>query len=269
MVEAIASRDVNEPAARTFPSVVPDYLAALSGIDLSGMRIGVWRDYSGAGKNTEIEDLFEQSIAALRAAGAEVVDPVALADREGMGSAEGQVLRYEFKNDIREYLESHGSPNGMSSLADLIAFNEANAEQAMPYFKQERFVSSEEKGPLSDQEYLDALEKSRTLARTAIDGALEEYQLDALISPTNGPAGLTSLENGDDWSESVGSSSLPAVSGYPSVTVPMGFVNKLPIGLSVFGAAYTEATLLRIAYGFEQSTQARQSPKFLPTLSEE
>ncbi len=264
LLQAMVARDPDDPASVTFPDENPDYVAALSNGDLTDVRIGVWRDYSGAEHNPEVEALYEAAIHALRSAGAEIVDPTELENIEGIGKAEGEVLNYEFKNDIRVYLEGHGSPNGMSTLADLIAFNEANSEAVMPYFGQERFLRAEKKGPLTDRVYLDALDKSKTLARGAIDGALDKYHLDALIAPTNGPARKIDLENGDDWSDAVSSSSLPAVSGYPNVTVPMGFVDGLPVGLSIFGAAYSEETLLRIAYGFEQATNKRLTPEFLP-----
>jgi amidase len=264
MLQAMVGLDPDDPAAGTFPDTIPDYVAELTSSDLTGVRIGVMRNYSGAGTQPDVEAAFEASIQALQSAGAEVVDSVMLPDLEDMGRAEGIVLNYEFKNDIREYLQGHGSPNGMSTLADLINFNEENRETVMPFFEQERFLRAEKSGPLSDTVYLDALATGREVARRAIDGSLAEYGVDVLIAPTNGPAGITSLENGDNWSGWVGNSGLAAVSGYPSVTVPMGYSGGLPVGLSIIGGAYEEALLLRVAYGFEQSNHIRRPPEYRP-----
>jgi len=260
----MVAEDPNDPAASGFPEEVPDYLAALSGGDLRGVRIGVMRDYSGAGANAEVDSCLERAIGSLERLGAEVVDPVELGGEERMYEAEYEVMLYEFKADLDDYLLKHGSPNGMRTLEDLIAFDSSRSSDVMPYFGQEVFLAAEEKGPLSDAEYKQAMADSKPVAQRIIDQALQEHQLDAIIAPTNGPAWLTDLVNGDHFS--ISSSTLPAVSGYPSVTVPMGDVYDLPVGLSFFGTAYSEPVLLRIAYDFEQSTQPRRPPSFLPTL---
>jgi len=244
----------------------PDEFAVTDDNGIKGLRVGVMRDHYGAGNNPGVDRLFEEAIARFRQLGAIVVDPADLGDREGLDDAEYEVLLYEFKTDLAAYLVDHGSPNGMSGLADLIAWNSANSDQAMPWFGQEIFTQAEEKGPLTDQAYLDALEKSRSISREAIDGALVKDHLDLIIAPTNGPAWVVDLVNGDNFASSVASSTLPAVSGYPNITLPMGDVNGLPVGLSIFGTAHSELLLLRAALAFEQAAQAIQEPKFIPAL---
>ncbi len=266
MLAAMAVRDPDDPASGEFPEPRPDYLAALGDGSLKGLRVGVMRDYFGAGNHTRVEELFEAAIAVLKKLGAEVVDPADIGDREGLDTAEYTVLLYEFKADLAGYLRVHGSPNGMAGLADLIAYNDANSGNTMPWFGQEIFSEAAEKGPLTDQDYLEALALSKRLSRQAIDGALDKDDLDLIIAPTNGPAWVVDLVNGDNFGTSVASSTLPAVSGYPNVTLPMGAVHGLPIGLSVFGTAHSEPVLLRAAYAFEQAAAPRRVPEFIPTI---
>ena len=173
-------------------------------------------------------------------------------------------LRSSGVTDLAAYLTSHGSPNGMASLDDLIAYNEEHRDAVMPYFGQERFLDAQAKGPLTDAAYLEALAESKRIARQAIDDTLEAHGLDAFVAPSNGPAWTIDLVNGDHFS--VSSSRLPAVSGYPNVTVPMGHVHGLPLGLSIYGKAFDEPTLLRIAGAFEKASRARRPPSFLPSL---
>ena len=205
------------------------------------------------------------------AAGAIVVDPVDLrpggrqAARASMSAAETQVLLYEFKAGLNAYLAMRGPDAEVRSLADLIAFNERHAVDEMPYFGQERLLAAEEKGPLSDPAYLAALAAARRLSGAeGIDRTMDGQQLDAIIAPTGGPAWVTDLVNGDHFGG--GSSGYAAVAGYPNITVPAGEVHGLPVGLSFFGRAWSEPTLIQIAYGFEQTVQARRVPRFLPTV---
>ncbi|MFC1481887.1 amidase [Candidatus Neomarinimicrobiota bacterium] len=265
LLTAMVAKDSNDPEASNFPQQTPDYLAALDASSLQGVRIGVMRDHYGAGDNARVEANLDRAIEALKSLGAEVIDSTELGDRTGLDEAESEVLAYEFKNEVKEYLVKHGSPNGMSTLDDLIAFNTTNKEKVMPYFGQERFLKAAQKGPLTDDVYKQALAKSKQLAQAAIDGAMDKHSLDAIIAPTNSPAWPTDLVNGDNFS--IASSTLPAVSGYPSITVPMGSVHNLPVGLSFFGRAFSESTLLHITYAFEQATKARRSPEFIPTLN--
>jgi len=175
-----------------------------------------------------------------------------------MDDAEYEVLLYEFKTDLNKYLEQSGAP--VESLAEIIEFNKANSDSVMPIFGQEILLKSEDKGPLTDSEYLEALETSKRIAQSGLDDTLAGHNLDALIAPTNGPAWMTDHANGDTFH--IGSSSLAAVSGYPSITVPAGFVSGLPIGISFMGAAGSDKQLIELAYAFEQASAARQPPQF-------
>jgi amidase len=150
------------------------------------------------------------------------------------------------------------------SLREIIEFNERNREKEMPYFGQDLFIKAEAKGPLTEKAYLDALEKSHRLTRTqGIDALMEKFQLDALVAPTGGPAWVTDLVDGDH--DSGGSSTPAAMAGYPNINVPVGFVFGLPVGISFFGKAHSEPTLIKLAFAFEQSTRHRRAPQFLPT----
>ena len=270
MLQAIAVQDPEDPAAAKvmaaeLPDELPDYTAGLAAdARLPGVRLGVWRDHFGAGDDPDVEACLTAAITAFEALGAEVVDPADLGDRDGLGDAEGTVLYTEFKPDLAAYLDAHGAPNGFSTLEQLIAYNQDHADTVMPYFGQERFERALGEGELDSPEYTEALAASKRISRGAIDGALAKDRLAAIIAPTNGPAWPIDLVNGDNFVLS--SSQLAAVSGYPNVTVPMCFVHQLPVGLSIFGTAFSEAELIRIAHAFEQATHARQAPKFLPTL---
>jgi amidase len=246
-----------EDAATADAEIHHDYSASLTADGLDGKRIGVIRSYYGAGSNPNVEELLEASIAALQEQGAEIVDDIEI-ETEGMYDAENDVLLYEFKSDLNAYLAASGAP--VTSLAEAIEFNDANAARVMPIFGQELFLEAEEKGPLNDEAYLEALETSKRVSREGLDGALEEHNLDALIAPTNGPAWKIDHVNGDSFH--IGSSSLAAISGYPSITVPAGFVAGLPIGISFVGKPWNEKQLIEIAYAFEQATGARRAPDF-------
>jgi len=178
------------------------------------------------------------------------------------GETEFEVLLYEFKADLNGYLARLGPDAPVCSLKEIIAFNEQNRDRVMPYFGQERMVASEEKGPLTDREYLKALETNHRLSRTeGIDATLQQHQLDAIVAPSGGPAWLTDWVNGDY--DSGGSSSPAAVAGYPNITVPAGYIFGLPVGISFFGGAYQEPTLIRLAFALEQAMQVRHPPRFL------
>jgi len=267
LLAAMAAIDPDDPATAGAPDPLPDYLAALGDGRLDGQRIGVMRDYHGAGKNPLLEALFSAAIERFRGLGAEIVDPADLGDRKGLDAAEFEVLLYEFKAGMADYLAAHGSPNGMSTLGDLVAFNDHSADLMMHWFGQEIFIAAAEKGPLTDRAYHDALEKSKQIAREAIDRALAGDDLDLIIAPTNGPAWVIDLVNGDSFSTSVASSTLPAVSGYPNLTLPMGHVHGLPVGISLFGTAWSEPLLIRAAHAFEQASAPPLSPTFSPTMS--
>ena len=183
------------------------------------------------------------------------------------GDTELTVLLYEFKNYFEEYLRKRSS-RGPQSLKDLIEFNKQHRAIEMPYFEQEIFEMADSIGPLTDQVYTMARQQSYRLAATeGIDRTLKKYDLDVIVGPTFGPAFLIDLTLGDHivppWKSSQWLPSAPAVSGYPHISVPAGYVSGIPVGISFFGGAFTEPTLIKIAYAFEQATQHRQSPEFV------
>ena len=255
MLTAMSTPDPSDPPMAARPESAPDYAADLSADGLQGKRIGVIRSYFGAKSNPYVEEVYEAAIETLRAQGAEVVDDIKI-ETDGMDDAEYEVLLYEFKADLNAYLAASNA--GLKTLAEIIEFNTANAEAAMPIFGQEIMELAEGKGPLTDQEYLDALEKSKRIARDGINNTMKEHDLDALVAPTNGPSWMTDHVNGDHFS--ISSSSLAAISGYASVTVPAGFVFDLPVGLSFIAGSFSEDALIKMAYAFEQATQARRPP---------
>ena len=268
----VAGTDPNDPAtADSDTRGLVDYTPFLDAAGLRGMRIGVVRRFLGF--HEAVDQVVESAIAAMQSAGAVIVDPVDLrplggspAEFTNLGAAETQVLMYEFKAGLNAYLARRGADAEVRSLADLIAFNERNAETEMPYFGQERLLEAETKGPLTEPRYLAALAASSRLSRAeGIDRTMDEHQLDAIIGPTGGPAWVTDLVNGDHFGGS--SSQYPAASGYPNLTVPAGDVHGLPVGLSFFGRAWSEPTLIRMAYGFEQTVPARLVPRVIPTLT--
>ena len=256
LLGAMTGTDAEDPITQNTQEAIPDYTANLTADGLAGKRVGIIRSYYGAGSNPDVEAIFESTIETLREQGAEIIDSIEI-DTTDMGDAESTVLRYEFKADLKQYLEQTGAPFG--SLAEIIKFNEDNKETVMPFFGQERMLASQEKGPLTDDEYLAALETSKRVSQSGIDDAMTEHDLDALIAPTNGPAWLTDHVNGDSFH--VGSSSFAAVSGYPNVTVPAGFISGLPVGVSFIGQAFSEKLLIEIAYAFEQATSVRRPPE--------
>ncbi|MEE4218908.1 MAG: amidase [Xanthomonadales bacterium] len=256
LLDAMIGADPADPLFETYPDTAPNFSKNLSRQDLRGVRIGVYRGHYGAGKDARVEKIVEDSIATLRSLGAEIVDPVEI-DTEGMGRASGVVLAYEFKAGLNSYLENSGT--AIDSLAGIIEFNQANAETVMPFFGQERMLAAQAKGPLTDPEYVEALAASKQIARNGIDGALQSHQLDALIAPTRAAAWLTDHINGDQGM-GVSSSSLAAVSGYASITVPAGDISGLPVGISFIGAEFSDARLIQLAYAFEQAGHVRFPP---------
>ena len=231
-----------------------DYVAALSGEALKGVRIGVARNL--AGFHEGVDAIFEAALAQLRAAGAELVDPADLRIDAKASADEFTVLLYEFKDGMNRYLKTR--VGGPQSLAELITFNEAHRDQEMPYFGQEIFQQAQAKGDLREREYRHARDfAQRAAGRNGIDAVLKKYRLSAIVAPTAGPAWSIDLVNGDHF---VGgeSTSAAAIAGYPHITVPAGFLHGLPVGVSFIGAAWSEATLLGVANAFEQASHARR-----------
>jgi amidase len=231
---------------------------------LRGARIGVARNL--AGFHDRVDAVFEEALGALRELGAELVDPADVPHVAELEEPELEVLLYEFKADLTEYLATREG-DGPRSLADVIAFNDANRDRELRHFGQELFEKAEEKGPLTEQAYLDALSTCGRLARDeGLDAVLREHRLDALVAPTNAPAWLIDHVNGDHF---VGGNASPAaISGYPSVTVPMGWIAELPVGISFLGPAWSEGRLLGYAADFERATRHRRPPRFLPSVGE-
>ena len=240
--------------------IAPDYTATLDADALRGKRLGVVRSYFGF--DPGVDRLMEASLAAIKEAGAILIDPVVLPNAGKYDDSEGVVLRYEFKADIAAYLATRTGNDVPRSLAALIDYNSKHAAAEMPWFGQELFEQSEAKGPLTDKAYLSALKRNHRLSRgEGIDAALRTHRLDALIAPTGGPAWMTDLVVGDHFTG--GYSTASAVAGYPHITVPAGLVHGLPVGMSFFAGAWAEPTLLAIAYAFEQTTTARRPPRYL------
>ena len=266
LLTAIAGADPRDPATKAIagkPAV--DYAKLLEGATrLDGIRIGVPRKKL-FGQSPSADALAEAALADLKRLGAVLVDPADIATLGETDDSEFEVLLYEFKADLNAYLAGLGEKTRSKTLKDLIRFNEENRDREMPYFGQEIFEKAEAKGPLTEKAYLDALEKDLRLTRgEGIDKTMDEHKLDALVAPTSGPAGLIDLVNGDYGVG--GSSSFPAIAGYPDVSVPCGFFRGLPVGMSIFGRAWSEPVLLKIAYVYEQATKHRRPPRFLPTV---
>jgi amidase len=241
-----------------------DYTRFLDPDGLKGARIGVSRKTMGFSR--DVDRLMADAIDVLKRSGATIVDPANLPTDGQYDSAEGDVLRYEFKADLNAYLAARGvrleGGGAVATLKDLIDWNERHADREMPYFGQELFHQSQEKGPLSTPAYRTALAKSKRLAGAeGIGAALRTHRLDALVAPTGQPAWTTDLLNGDHFTG--GYSSASAVAGWAHVTVPMGTVRGLPVGLSFFAGAWSEPTLLKLAYAFEHATTHRRAPRFL------
>ena len=239
-----------------------DYMRYLDDQGLRGARIGIARQFWGT--NADVVKIGNQAIDVLKRLGAEVVDEVKLETTPLYGEAEFEVMMYELKADLNAYLATRPGMK-VKTLADVIDFNNRNATRELPYFAQENFIKAQEKGDLKSKAYLDALEKCRKLSRAeGIDAVLAKYKLDAIFSVTDGPAWLTDYINGDHIT--ISCSTPAAVAGYPHITVPAGFVYGLPIGVSFFGAAWTESKLIRYAYSFEQATKVRRKPSYVPAV---
>ncbi|MPQ49044.1 amidase [Marinifilum sp. N1E240] len=238
-----------------------NYAKNLNSKALHGARIGIVRQLFGF--HTEVDKIMEKAIEDLKSAGAELID-VELENLHQYSSEEFEVLLYEFKNDLNKYLASCKYPI-VKTLEDVIAFNKQYADLEMPWFGQEIMEMANKKGDLNEPEYLDALKKCKELAgKKGIDATLQKHKLDALIAPTNGPAWSIDLINGDHYGG--GSSEAAAVSGYPNITVPAGFVHSLPVGISFFAEAFSEQKLIQFAYAYEQATKHRKSPEFYSTI---
>ncbi len=264
LLSALAGADPADAATiQSAGKAQADYTKFLDPNGLKGARIGVPRKVF-FGQSAPADRIVEAAIADLKKLGAEIVDPDDIETASEFEKSEFEVLLYEFKADLNAYLASLGPNVRMRTLKDLIDFNEKNREKEMPYFGQEIFEMAEKKGPLTDKAYRKALEKDQRLSRQeGIDKVMNKHKLDAFVAPTSGPPSLIDLVNGDYGVN--GSSTLPAVAGYPHITVPAGYYLGLPVGISFFGRAWSEPTLVKIAYAYEQATRHRRPPRFLAT----
>ena len=263
LLGALAGTDVRDAATADADSKrQKDYTQFLDPNGLHGVRIGVARKYFGF--SDAVDELMNHSIDEMKTAGAVIVDPADLESHGKFDDTELLVLMYELKADLNAYLAARPDAQ-VRSLADVIAFNDKNKDKEMPYFGQDLFLKAQEKGPLTEKEYVAALAANHSMSREhGIDAVMDKFHLDALVAPTGGPAWLTDLANGDHAVG--GSSNAAAVAGYPNINVPAGFVFGLPVGISFFGRAWSEPVLLKIAYGFEQLVKARRAPEFLASV---
>jgi amidase len=233
---------------------------------LKGVRIGVARNM--AGSNPKIIKIFELCIEVMRQLGAVVIDPVTVPNFDKFSATEVEVLHYEFKADLNKYLKALPDDARVHSMEDVIKFNEKNEHRVLQYYGQEHMLAAQEKGTLRDKKYKDALAKNLRLTRKdGIDAVIRKHKLDAIVTPSGGPAWMIDLANGDAVNWDMESTSPAAVAGYPHITVPAGFVFGLPVGISFFAKAWQDANLIKYAYAFEQATQYRRQPRYLPTAN--
>ncbi len=259
LLAALAGPDPRDAATQghddQINAVIRDLSVPLSADGLRGARIGVMRNAFGFSPRVDV--ILEDALTALRDLGAVLVDPANLELPASLEKTEMEVLLYEFKADLNAYLGGLDPDARVHSLADVIAFNEGHKDRVMPHFGQEIMVMAEAKGPLTEEAYLTALAANRRQTRAeGIDAILEQHHLDALVAPSGGPAWLTDYINGDHYTG--GNSTPAAVAGYPSITVPAGYVSGLPVGISFIGTAWRDAALVRYAYAFEQATNVRR-----------
>lgn len=264
LLTAMAGTDPLDAATAEADARKTDYLKALDSRPLKGARLGVWFPFKGRSPETDV--LFEATLAKLKAEGAELITLKGPDDKTMnlIGELESATLRVEFKAALNAYLASTPEAVKTRSLDDLIAFN-AKEPRETPLFGQEIFQQAAEAGSIDDPAYKSKRLQARTLARGALDKMLADNKLDAIVSPSGGPAAVSDHLVGARWLGSP--STLPAVSGYPHLTVPMGQVLGLPVGVSFLGPAWSEDRLLSLGWHYEQATKARREPDFAPSIA--
>jgi amidase len=264
LLSALVGEDARDPATLGTAAHGADYTRFLDPEGLRGLRLGIARKrYTGVSR--AVDRLFEQALGVLRDRGAVLVDPVDLTTEDNLKDAEDVVLTYDFRADLDAYLAELGPAAPVKSLADVVAFNRAHADQELLLFGQETMEQALSKGPRTSPEYRRALERCHRVARAqGIDLVVRRHRLDAIVAPTKTPPRPIDFVNGDGGS---GDCTTPAaVAGYPHVTVPMGYVFGVPCGLSFFGVAWSEPVLIRAAYAYERASRARRPPRMLPTV---
>jgi amidase len=260
----IDARDSTTLANRSRGQI--DYTRFLDPNGLKGARIGVARA-KFFGYSDPADKIINDAIDGMKAQGAVIVDPANIETAGKFDDSELDVLLYEFKADLNAYLAGLGPKAPVRTLQNVIDFNERHKDQEMPWFGQELFVQAQAKGPLTEKKYRDALAKDLKMSRAdGIDATMNKYKLDAIVAPTGSPPWVTDLINGDHYTGA--SSTPPAVAGYPNINVPAGYSHNLPVGISFFGRAYSEPTLIKLAYAYEQATKHRRAPQFIPTLGD-
>ena len=264
LLGALQGADPADPAKLAASSPTPaDYTAFLKPDALNGQRLGVEKSHLTG--PPAVAALFKAAIEVLKAKGATIVEVEIEKSTNPLGQAEFDVLLHEFKDGVNKYLATAGA--SVRTLADVIAFNNAHASDTMPFFGQEILLDAEKTPGLAHAKYQAAVKKSVSESRRALDDALRQNQLAAIVGVTNGPSWCIDWVNGD-YSTGIGFSSPAAMAGYPHLTVPMGQVLGLPVGLSFVGAAYKEGPLLALGYAYEQATKLRKAPQMLPTVAE-
>jgi amidase len=263
LLGALTGIDPNDGATKTQRSFT-DYTQFLDKDGLKAARLGIARKYFGF--NDRVDRLMNVLIDVMKQLGAVIIDPADIPTSGKFDESELEVLLYELKADLNNYLRRLGPAVPVHSLKDVIDFNERNRQSELLFFGQELFIKAQAKGPLTEKKYIQALTRNHQLSRTqGIDFVMRKHRLDAMVAPTGGPAWPTDLINGDHFTG--GYSSASAVAGYPHITVPAGYVFNLPVGISFFGRAWSEPKLIQYAYAFEQATRARRSPSFMATAS--
>lgn len=262
LLGACAGEDPNDSyTAANKGRIKPDYTKFLDANGLKGKHIGIEKD--GLHTNSYMDALLQDAIDLMKSKGATIVEVEVYHNIKQAGKDEFTVLLYEFKDGVDKYLAKAGCK--MKSLADVIEFNKKNEAKAMPFFKQETLELAQKKGGLDSKEYLDAVKNTTSITRSVIDKLLKDNKLDAIAAPTNGPACCIDLVNGD-YDNGYGFSGPAAMAGYPHITVPMGFIHGLPVGLSFISTAYDEAGIITLGYAYEQASKKRMAPKFTRDL---
>ena len=236
-----------------------DYTPFLNKDGLKGKRIAVYTQ--PLGKSKVVDSLFNLAVLQIEKLGAEIVVELPLLYDTLVLKSSLHVMLYEFKNGVNAYLKNLNDAVAVKTLDDIIAFNKSDSVE-LKYFDQKLLIRANKMGDLNSEEYQNALKNLLQSSRTnGIDKIMDEYDLDAIISPTGSPAWKTDMENGDNFLLS--SSSSAAISGYPNITLPMGFADELPVGISIFGRQWSEALLIEIAYAYEQATHHRRTPSYI------